>query len=51
MRSFCHEMVESLQTYITIRILKSVMDWVLQYCTYDHFPLSVMSITRSAFLV
>ena len=31
------DMVESLQTYITIRIHKSVMDRVLEYCTYDHF--------------
>lgn len=31
------EMVESMQTYITIRIHKSVMDRVLEYCTYDHF--------------
>jgi len=31
------KMVESLQTYITIRIHKSVMDRVLEYCTYEHF--------------
>jgi len=31
------EMVMTMQTEITIRIHKSVMDGVLDYCTYDHF--------------
>ena len=30
-------MVEALQTEIRIRIHRSVMDRVLEYCTYDHF--------------
>ncbi len=33
----CSEMVKSLQTNITLRIHKSVMDRVLEYCTYEHF--------------
>ena len=31
------DMVETLQTEIRIRIHRSVMDRVLEYCTYDHF--------------
>lgn len=31
------DMVEALQTEIRIRIHRSVMDRVLEYCTYDHF--------------
>jgi predicted DNA-binding transcriptional regulator YafY len=31
------DMVEKLQILITIRIHKSVMDRVLEYCTYEHF--------------
>lgn len=31
------EMVEKLQTYITLRIHKSVMERVLEYCAYEHF--------------
>ena len=31
------DMVETLQTEIKIRIHRSVMDRVLEYCTYDHF--------------
>jgi len=31
------DMVETLQTEITLRIHASIMDRVLDYCTYDHF--------------
>lgn len=31
------DMVESMQTYITIRIHKSVLDRMLEYCTYEQF--------------
>ena len=31
------DMVETLQTEIIIRIHVSIMDWVLEYCTYNHF--------------
>lgn len=31
------EIVETMQTEIKIRIHKSVLDRVLEYCTYDHF--------------
>lgn len=31
------DVLESMQTHITIRIHKSVMDRVLDYCTYEHF--------------
>ena len=31
------DMVESMQTFITIRIHKSVLDRMLEYCTYEQF--------------
>ena len=31
------EIAETMQTEIKIRIHKSVLDRVLEYCTYDHF--------------
>lgn len=31
------EMIETMQTEIKIRIHKSVLDRVLEFCTYDHF--------------